>query len=100
MEFYEPDATMVPAPGQTLKGHEAIRQALTEFLAVGGTMQIETAKAVEGSGVALLSGRWRLSGKGPEGTATEVTGSSIEVARQQPDGSWKFVLDDPNGMTS
>jgi ketosteroid isomerase-like protein len=30
-----------------------------------------------------------------EGTKVETQGRSAEVARRQPDGSWRFVIDAP-----
>ncbi len=38
--LYEPNATLVAQPGQSISGHEAIRAALGGFLALGGTMYL------------------------------------------------------------
>jgi uncharacterized protein (TIGR02246 family) len=34
VELYEPDATFAPQPGESVNGRDAIRSALTAFLAV------------------------------------------------------------------
>ena len=60
-------------------------------------MEIETLYVVDGPGVALLRGRWRLSGTGPDGQPVELAGSNVEVARRQPDGRWLYVIDHPFG---
>ena len=50
--------------------------------------------------IALMTGRWTLSGIGADGKPVQMTGQSAEVARRQPDGSWLFVVDAPWGLES
>lgn len=97
MALYESDASFVPQPGQVVQGREAIRQATLHFLALKGTMQIKSIFTVHGPGVALTRGQWRLSGTGPEGQPIDITGQSVEVLRQQPNGEWLAVIDHPFG---
>ena len=97
MALYEPDATLVPQPGQIVQGREAIRQALLQFLALNGTMQAKTIYTVHGPGVALTRGQWKLSGTGPDEQPIEMTGRSVEVLRQQSDGQWLVIVDHPFG---
>ena len=97
MALYEPDAQLVPQPGQVITGHEAIRQALQQFLALKGAMQITTRYVIRGDAIALLSGQWHLTGNGPDGKRVEMSGNSAEVARRQSTGEWLFVIDHPFG---
>lgn len=97
MALYEPDAQLVPQPGQVTTGHEAIRQALQQFLALKGTMQITTRYVIHGDAIALLSGQWHLKGSGPDGKHVEMGGKSVEVARRQSTGEWLLVIDHPFG---
>lgn len=97
LALYEPDATLVPQPGQAVRGREAIRHALLPFLALNGTMQMTSIYTVHGPGVALTRGQWKLTGTGPDGKPIELTGQSLEVVRQQPNGEWLFVVDHPFG---
>jgi uncharacterized protein (TIGR02246 family) len=97
MALYEPDAQLVPQPGQVITGHEAIRQALQQFLALKGAMQITTRYVIRGDAIALLSGQWHLKGSGPDGKNVEMGGKSAEVARRQSTGEWLFVIDHPFG---
>jgi uncharacterized protein (TIGR02246 family) len=53
--LYEPEATLIPQPGEVTRGRNAIRQVLQQFLALKGTMQLQSLYAVNGPGVALLS---------------------------------------------
>lgn len=97
MALYEPDARLIPQPGQVSTGHDAIRHALLQFLALKGTMQIATRYVIHGDGIALLSGQWHLKGTGPDGKAIEMNGKSVEVARRQATGEWLLVIDHPFG---
>jgi ketosteroid isomerase-like protein len=56
-----------------------------------------TRYVLEAGDTAVLSGQWKLTGRGPDGTAMEMTGRSVEVLRRQADGTWLFVLDHPFG---
>ena len=49
-----------------------------------------------GDDVAVLYNDWRMTVTGPDGKAQESSGKAIEIVRRQADGSWKFVVDDPN----
>jgi uncharacterized protein (TIGR02246 family) len=97
LALYEPEAGLVPQPGTVAQGHAAIRQALQQFLAVRGTMRIETVYVMKQGGLALTRGQWHLSGKDAQGHPIEMSGKSIEVARQQPTGEWLLAIDHPFG---
>ena len=97
MALYEPEATLIPQPGQVTRGHTAIRYALQQFLALKGTMQVRSVFVIHGPGVALMRGQWKLTGTGPDGKPIEMNGQSVEVARQQPSGDWLLAVDHPFG---
>jgi ketosteroid isomerase-like protein len=59
-------------------------------------MSTEIVKVVQaGEDLALVYNDWRMSAKGPDGRPIEAVGKAIELVRRQPDGTWRFVLDDP-----
>jgi uncharacterized protein (TIGR02246 family) len=95
--LYERNGKMVPQPGREVQGREAIRLALQEFLAMKPRIEMATRYVLEAGDTAVLSGQWKLTGRGPDGTAMEMTGRSVEVLRRQADGTWLFVLDHPFG---
>jgi ketosteroid isomerase-like protein len=97
LALYEPTATFVPQPGQSASGIEAVRGALQQYLALNGTLKMETTYLVESGDIALLRGKWLLQGTGPDGQPVELRGNSIEILRRQSDGSWRFVIDHPLG---
>jgi uncharacterized protein (TIGR02246 family) len=95
--LYEPNAKLVSQPGQEVQGREAIRAGLQGFLALMPRIDMTTRYVLETGDTAVLSGQWKLTGRGPDGTAMEMGGKSVEVLRRQADGTWLFVLDHPFG---
>ncbi|MBX3235614.1 MAG: SgcJ/EcaC family oxidoreductase [Nitrospiraceae bacterium] len=97
MRLYEPEAALVPQPGQITIGAAANRQALEQFMALKGRMTISTVYVVQTEDLALLRGDWHLTAKAADGQPIEMRGQNIEVARRQADGRWLFVIDHPFG---
>ena len=95
--LYEPQATLMPSPGQLVTGSAAIRGALAQFIAAKPKMSL-TPKVVAQSGdLAIVTAKWDLAMTGQDGKPASMTGQSVEVVRRQPDGSWRFVIDLPFG---
>ena len=93
-ELYEEDAVLLPGPGApTVAGREGIRPALQGFIDMGGTMSVLGATAMRNGDVALTHSRWRLEVPGSD----PMEGTTAEVVRRQPDGSWKYIIDNPFG---
>lgn len=98
LALYEPTATLVPQPGQSVSGHAAIREALQGFLAMKGTLTMESRFLAQTDEIAQLASIWSLSATGPDGAPIELGGTGFEVVRRQPDGTWKLVIDNPWGV--
>ena len=96
--LYEPQATLTPEPGQVVTGTRAIREALSAFVAIKPTLTLEVKTLAQTGDIALTSTKWALSGTGPDGNQTTMSGHSVEVSRRQPDGSWLLVIDTPWGL--
>ena len=97
VSLYEPDATLVPQPGQTVRGHAAIRQALTGFLSMKPRFVFQSIKALESNDIAILFSTWTLKGTGPDGNTVSMAGQTTDVVRRQKDGAWLLVIDNPFG---
>jgi len=97
LALYEPNAVLVPRPGQIVEGLEAIRVALQELLALKGYMRSENQYALVNGDIALLRAKVHLIGKGPDGSQIEINNNTAEVVRRQRDGSWLYILDHPYG---
>ncbi len=95
IDLYEEGAALLGPDGEHAAGASAIRERLQSLLAA--SPQIEPAgsqQVVMASDVALLVNRWQMTFGGDDRAPT-VEGSSTEVARRQPDGSWRYVIDHP-----
>ena len=88
---------VVPPSGPAVTGLAAIREAFERVLALQGEMALDTTYCVQAGDVALLRGKWRVIGTGPDGQPVNMEGESAEVARRQPDGRWLYVVDHPFG---
>ena len=83
VELYEPGAVLAFPPGEVIAGHDAIRDAYAALLANRPAFTGEPRPA-------LSNGDWALTSTGlPDGGAT------AEVAHRQPDGTWRWVIDQP-----
>ena len=100
ISLYEPNATLVMMGGP-VQGHDAIRKAMGMFLSFKGHMELHVDKIFQTDDVALLFSSWTLTGTDPEDGSPRVTsGQTSDVVRRQPDGSWLFVIDNPEGASS
>ena len=98
--LYEPDATFAPQPGESVSGRDAIRAALDGFLAIKPRMTGRIEKVLRAGDTALVANRWSLSGTAPDGQPVSMGGTSADVLRRRPDGSWGIVIDDPWGAAA
>jgi uncharacterized protein (TIGR02246 family) len=96
--LYEPGATFVAQPGAVVTGTEAIREALSGFVALKPIFDLKVRKVFRaGDDIALAFSEWTLAGTGPAGETMSMSGQDSDMVRQQPDGSWLFVIDNPYG---
>jgi uncharacterized protein (TIGR02246 family) len=95
VELYETDATFVAQPGEVVRGVETIREVLSAFIGVKRTSSLEVRKVLHTGDIALSFADWTLSGTGPEGEAIEMAAQTSDVLRQQGDGTWRIVIDNP-----
>jgi uncharacterized protein (TIGR02246 family) len=102
LRLYEPDAVVISPPGEHRAGErreglDAIREHLTSLLGMRPQMEIQASQAHRKDDLALLSSRWRATVTLPDGASTELSGHGSELARRQPDGTWRLVIDNPGG---
>ena len=80
------------------RGISAIRKALADYVAMKPTIQLTTRRIVQVEDTALLVADWRFHGTTSDGGNVSTSGTSIEVARRQPDGNWCYFIDLPYGL--
>jgi ketosteroid isomerase-like protein len=82
--LYEPGAVLAFPAGRLTIGHDQIRQVYAELLADKPSFSSAGQQPVIRNGDLALTST-RLPGGG----------ATVEVARRQPDGSWRWVIDQP-----
>jgi ketosteroid isomerase-like protein len=100
LSLYEPDATFAMPKGfgeGSVTGLDGLREAFTGFLAMSPTLAVNAEKTLLAGDTALVIGNWTLKGTDADGKDIEANGRYADVVRRQSDGSWLFVIDNPNG---
>ena len=95
--YYEDNASMVPQPGRIVRGKDAVREAIADFIALKPVLRGSSYQVVESGDTALFCSRWSLTGAAPDGSRVEMSGTSADVLRRQPDGRWLIAIDNPWG---
>ena len=97
MTLYETDACFATQPGQLAKSPESVRQCLLNFINLKGNLDLKVKRVLQASDLALVTTEWSFSGTGHDGNPVNMASKSADVLRQQDDGTWKFVIDNPWG---
>jgi ketosteroid isomerase-like protein len=97
MKLYEPLACFASQPGQLAKSPADIRESLRSFIDMNGKLDLKVKRVLNASDLALVTTEWSFSGTGSDGKHVDIVGKSADVLRQQPDGTWRFVIDNPWG---
>ena len=82
--LYEPGAVLAFPPGRLAAGHEEIRKVYADLLADRPSFSSAGQRPVIRNGDLALTSTLLPGG-----------GATVEVARRQPDGSWRWVIDQP-----
>jgi len=94
--LFEDDAILVSDPEHIVRGRAAIRDGLVNFLTVRPRLTLNAARVVRHGEIALLYSDWTIAGTNDDGSAFSMEVRPTHVARRQPDGTWRIVIDDPS----
>ena len=97
LALYEPEATFVDEPGKVVQGTDALRESLNGFMSMKPTLELVKHETLISGDIATNYAQWTLTGTGPDGEPVSMEGVAVDVVRRQPDGTWKFVIDNPWG---
>jgi uncharacterized protein (TIGR02246 family) len=97
MTLYEPLACFASQPGQLANSPDGIRESLRGFIDMNGKLNLKVKRVLRASDLALVTTEWSYIGTGSDGTHVDIAANSADVLRQQPDGTWRFVIDNPWG---
>ncbi len=95
LELYEATATLVLPGRAAASGHAQIRARLAEMTAARAQIDgVGCEVAAVSDDLALMSSSWQMTLRAVPASPS-FTGSSLEVARRQPDGRWLYAIDRP-----
>jgi len=100
LSLYEPNATFAMPRGfgeGSVTGPDGLREAFNGFLSMSPELAVNAEHTLLSGDTAMVIGNWTLKGRNAEGNDIEASGRYADVVRRQPDGSWLFVIDNPNG---
>ena len=92
LELYEEDA-VVPTHHTIARGDGQIRAVLQGYIDSGAKLRFDRQVAFETGDIAPVQNAWTLTPV----SGDEATGVTVEIARRQPDGLGKYVIDSPDG---
>ena len=95
LALYDPEARFVMPTGDVLEGVGAIAEALGGFFALQPQIDLRTERVLRCGDTAISNGSWTVTGTAPDGAAVEMSGRDTVVLREQDDGMWRMVFDDP-----
>lgn len=98
--LYEPEAVLFTEPEVSVKGHDAIRKQNEKGIAMKTKFIIHDIKTtMSGDGTIAITRMKITSIDVDPKTGKEVRNliNTEEVVRKQPDGTWRFIIDDPYG---
>jgi ketosteroid isomerase-like protein len=97
MPLYESEAAFASQPGTLAHGTPGVSEALTGFISMKGKLDLDVTRVLEVDDLALVLGEWTFNGTGPDGEPVRLGARNADVLRRQPDGTWRFVIDNPWG---
>lgn len=97
MMLYEHEACFASQPGQIVKGQQGIRQNLQGFVNMKGKLKSKVKRVFQTSNLALVISEWSFNGTGADGNPVNFTRTATDVLRQQSDGTWRIIIDNPWG---
>jgi uncharacterized protein (TIGR02246 family) len=94
VSLFEPDAVLIPAPGEVAAGSDALRETFAGILATGARFEIVKLFSLYRVGdIALATAEWKMESNDPDGHPVTVCARPAVVFRQQADESWRFLID-------
>ena len=98
LTLYEADSSIVDTDGNLVQGVDAIRKVTAGLLQLEPTFELHVARALKCGDIALLLSPWRMTGTAG-GDPIEIKGTTTDLVRRQNDGTWRFVIDNPTGIS-
>lgn len=97
MTLYEPESCFAFQPGEIVRGEQGVRQSLQAFIDMKGNLELKVTRVIMTGNLALVISKWTFNGIGTNGSPAKLTGTASDVLRQQSDGTWRMIIDNPWG---
>ena len=98
--LYDPQGVLLAERGVPARGESEIRAALAHYVATDSKIELRTRSVIRAGDTALLISDWEFRRVTNTGEPVFTSGTSVEVVRRQPDGSWRYLIDLPYGLES
>ena len=89
LSIYDAEAVFLDRDGEEKKGEEGLREALGPLAAAKAIFDFRVKQIVQSGDIALMHTEWTVS------RPQQMSAYAIEVARRQPDGTWRWLIGDP-----
>ncbi|HEY8894775.1 MAG TPA: DUF4440 domain-containing protein [Niastella sp.] len=89
LSMYDFNGIIVPEPGKPVSGREKFEEAIRAILSIKGKMEIKTVYCLQTGNLAVGRSEWNIT----DGHEVKISSKGIEVMKEQPDGTWKIVID-------
>lgn len=89
LSMYDVNGIIVPEPGKPVSGKDNFESAVKDILSIKGKMEIKTVYCLRSGDIAVGRSEWSIT----DGSEVKVSAKGIEVMKQQPDGTWKILID-------
>lgn len=89
LNMYDFNGIFVPETGKGVSGKEKFEEIIKAILSIKGKMEIKTVYCFQTGDLAVGRSEWSIT----DGDEVKVRAKGIEVMRQEPDGTWKIVID-------
>lgn len=89
LSMYDLNGIIVPEPGKPVSGKEKFEAAVKGILAIKGRMEIKTVYCLQTGDIAVGRSEWSIK----DGNDIMVSAKGVEVLKQQPNGTWKVLID-------
>jgi ketosteroid isomerase-like protein len=97
LSYYEPNAVLVRPDGSEAVGLDEIRAEYESYVEKVTSMSGKAIWTHVAEELAVVRGEYTISFLRSNGETLELSGSPIELLRRQPDGSWKYIIDNGSG---
>ena len=97
LDLYEDDAGFVSGDGELVRGREGLRAVFEGMVNAKIITKGAPVKTMVVKDLALVFVQYTGTVPLPDGNEMQLSGLSTDVLRQQPDGTWLSVIDNPFG---